>query len=111
MAKTPIGEPIPVGNLPSPSDDKQPASVSAGKQPSLRENTQPALVAADNLPALIEDRQSAPSSPEADPASGWSDLMQMSWQLAMLPGMTWSSFFKASWKAWERAAQPQWPIR
>ncbi|UVC12484.1 hypothetical protein IHQ71_30010 (plasmid) [Rhizobium sp. TH2] len=111
MAKTPIGEPIPVGNLPSPIEDKQPASMTADGLPSLRENTQPEPRPADNLPSLAEDVQSALPVSEATSVSGSSDLMQMSWHLALLPAMTWSSFFNASWKAWESAAQPQWPAR
>jgi hypothetical protein len=128
MAKTPIGKPIPVGDLPSLTEDTQAASVPADNlptsteyiasasavgdnMPSLNENTEPEALPSDNVPAPAVDMQSALPSPEVNPTSGWFDLIQMSWQLALLPAMTWSSLYRASWKAWESAAQPQWPAR
>jgi hypothetical protein len=111
MAKIPIGEPIPVGDLSPLTENTHPASPTDDNLPSLSKNTQPVPIPAANPPALVADTRSALPSPEASRANGWSDLMQMSWQLAMLPAMTWSSFYNASWKAWESAVQPQWPIR
>jgi len=111
MAKIPIGEPIPVGDLPSLTKNTPPASPTDDNLSFLSENTQPAPVPADNLPALVADMQAPSPLPEASPMRGWFDLMQTNWQLAMLPAMTWSSFYTASWKAWESAVQPQWPTR
>ena len=111
MAKNPIGEPIPVGDLPSLTRDAKAASATTDNPSSQIEDIQPEPVPADNLPALAEDMQSALPSPGIYAGSGWSDLMQMSWQLALLPALTWSSFVKASWKGWESSAQPQWPAR
>lgn len=110
MARTPIGEPIPIGDLPSLTENTRPVSPTDDNLPSVSKNTQPVAIPADNLPAPVDDLQSALPSPEASPTSGWSDLMQIGWQLAWLPAMTWSSFFQASWKAWE-TAQPQSPTR
>lgn len=127
MAKTAIGTPIPRGDLPSLTEDTQSTTASSEVFPSQTENketpsetgnllslsldAQPGFIIADNLPAHVENMQAALPSPDTSPTSPWSDLIQMSWQLSMLPAVTWSSFYKASWKAWESAAQPQWPSR
>lgn len=84
-----------MGDLPSLSEDTQPATVPArdlqpptehiepasatADLPSLSENTRPEPLPADNLPALAEDMHSARPAPDANPTSGWSDLIQMSW--------------------------------
>jgi hypothetical protein len=111
MAKIQIGEPIPVGDLSSLTENTPPASPIDDNLSSLSENTQPVPVRAYNLLALVADTQSAVPTPEASPTRGWPDLMQTSWQLAILPAKTWSSFYIAWWKAWKSAVQPQWPAR
>jgi hypothetical protein len=101
----------PLETCPSLTENTPPASPTDDNLSSLSENTQPVPVPADNLSSLVENTQSALSSPDASPTRRWSDLVQMSWQFAMLPAVTWSSFYTASWKAWESAVQPQWPTR
>jgi len=55
----------------------------------------------------------ARTEPQAEEtaAHGWFDLVQMSWRIALMPTMAWTSYFTAAWKAWENPLQPQWPTQ
>jgi hypothetical protein len=111
MAKNPIGKPIPVGDLSSLAADEMPSTASTENPPFVTESSPSEPSIAGTIPALAESVQPAPMASGAVPMRGWADFTEMSWRLAWLPAVTWSSYMEATWKAWERAAQPQWPTR
>lgn len=109
MAKAPIGQPIPVGD---PSSLSESSANELKKAPSL-------ISPIDALPSNIMPAQGLATQAEDAPAlqtnpsgkTGWLDMMQIGWRLALMPAMAWSTYLTASLKAWEDSLQPQWSSR
>lgn len=102
MAKAPIGQPIPVGN---PSSLSQSFSNEVSREPSLISSTIPA----EGFSTGAEDAPALPTNSFGE--TGWFDMTQIGWKLALMPAMAWSTYLTASWKAWDSALQPQWSSR
>jgi hypothetical protein len=108
MAKTPIGQPIPVGD---------PSSLIQNPSPEVEMSPEPVIEAlrSDIIPtegfaAPTENALSTlPRNPPGE--AGWLDMMQVGWRLAFMPALAWSTFLAASCRAWENSLQPQWPSR
>jgi hypothetical protein len=111
MAKTTIGEPIPLGKIPSFTD-----SLEAENAPTKNPEATIDALRSDILPTM---EAAAPmiEAQVALPSGGFSasqvifDIMQTSWQASLMPAIAWTSYLAASWKALENTIQPEWPAR
>jgi hypothetical protein len=112
MAKTPIGEPIPVGD-PSFSADNNPKIDSAkiDNPAAAIDALRTDILQADAPLSPASETEAAFSAAEYPLLTGWLDATRVGWQVALMPAMTWTSYLAASWKAWETSVQPQWPTR
>lgn len=111
MAKTPIGEPIPVGDPSSLIETPQLDGVTADNPAATIESLRSDILSADSMPATAGELEAPLPATEPSDGNGWFDLMQMSWQVALMPAMAWTSYLTTAWKAWENSLQPQWPTR
>jgi len=109
MAKTPIGQPIPVGD-PSSLTESAANETDQESSPMTSIEFQPSNVTpAEGYATPAEDLAALPANPLGE--TGWLDLMQIGWNLAFMPAVAWSRYLTASCKAWESSIQPQWPPR
>ena len=107
MEESRIGKPIPIGDIPSLAEDAKAPRVVTHDRPALTDDAHAETVPAESLAAVAQDARTSLYSPAPAIGNGWFDLMQMSWQLAMMPAVTWSSLVTASWKSWENSLQIQ----
>jgi hypothetical protein len=108
MAKTPLGEPIPMGDIPSITENFE-----AEKAPTKNTEATIDALCSDILPA-VEAAAPMTGVEVALPSAGSPvifDIMQTSWQAAMMPAIAWTSYLAASWRALENTIQPEWPAR
>ena len=63
------------------------------------------------IPAIAEDKSLALPAPEPSADDDWQEFFRTTWQLALMPALTWTSYTASSWKVWESALARYWPIR